>query len=653
MNLLPKWVLANPFPAIHDFESLTVLEQTARVYGAMQKLIDEYNAFAETVNKQLVSFTDDETEAREEFELRVTKVMNQFMCDMEQYLKINLDDTATEMIKRGIDDGSVKIPTDKTLTMADRSADAKGTGEAIKKAVLSLSNDIAVERERISALTANNESSTAENAELIDIRTAYDGKKYTTAGDAVRAQARIWDVAYPKIPIAWVDGTYVQGASGAVLNNESLSTTDFIDISAYAGMQIEFTCRIGGSIGYAFYDKANLYIAGEDESAMGDSADIYVVKTTVPANAAYIRITAWTGDKDKHYIKSAMSVSDVLALINELFKLPDILLTWVDGTYVQGASGAVLNNASLSTTDFIDISAYAGMQIEFTCRIGGSIGYAFYDKANLYIAGEDESAMGDSADIRVVKTTVPDDAAYIRITAWTEDKDKHYIKPDVSVYEIIKSATKQASRPFKTKIAMFGDSITLGRDGDGDSSARTSNTIPRTVSRMLNVECVNFGVGSMGWIAEGDGMNAYEKISSEDLRDYNVITLCFGVNDHFKTLGAWNSSNEETVMGQVHKCIRYIYEQNPTTRLIVIAPFNGRNVGTFPDYWYGDSWGEIDELLEKACAYYGIPYISQKASPINAFTINTLIGEDGVHPNEEGYRCLGEWISGELRRLIG
>jgi peptidoglycan/xylan/chitin deacetylase (PgdA/CDA1 family) len=107
-------------------------------------------------------------------------------------------------------------------------------------------------------------------------------------------------------------------------------------------------------------------------------------------------------------------------------------------------------------------------------------------------------------------------------------------------------------------------------------------------------------------------------------------------------------------MGQFNKCINYIYTQNPTARVIVIAPWNGRNVGAFPDYWYGwnnGAWGKLATELQKACEYYWIPFISQQTSPMNGYTIQSLIGADGTHPNVEGYKRIGEWVAHELLNL--
>ena len=104
MNTLPKWVLANPIPAIHDFESLTVLDQTARIYGAMNQLINEWNKMIE----QLSGFEKSETESREEFELKITKVIREFMCSWNQKTE-DLERFAESIINEAIQDGKITI----------------------------------------------------------------------------------------------------------------------------------------------------------------------------------------------------------------------------------------------------------------------------------------------------------------------------------------------------------------------------------------------------------------------------------------------------------------------------------------------------------------------------------------------------------------
>lgn len=101
MNLLPKWIVANPFPAFYDCESLTAIEQTAMLYEAMNELIKKYNSFAEEANILLVKFAEGEVEAREDFELKYTKILRRFMCDIEQFISVGLSDRVREILQSG------------------------------------------------------------------------------------------------------------------------------------------------------------------------------------------------------------------------------------------------------------------------------------------------------------------------------------------------------------------------------------------------------------------------------------------------------------------------------------------------------------------------------------------------------------------------
>lgn len=106
---LPIWNVPPTSPALFDLHSATVLEQTARVYDAMRNLISEYNAFAEEANRTISAFSESEKKEREEFETDVTKVMKEFQCSMERYLKVNLEDTAATLINTAIEEGKLLV----------------------------------------------------------------------------------------------------------------------------------------------------------------------------------------------------------------------------------------------------------------------------------------------------------------------------------------------------------------------------------------------------------------------------------------------------------------------------------------------------------------------------------------------------------------
>lgn len=209
-------------------------------------------------------------------------------------------------------------------------------------------------------------------------------------------------------------------------------------------------------------------------------------------------------------------------------------------------------------------------------------------------------------------------------------------------------------------IAFFGDSIMWGRDGSASASTRTSWQIPVIVGNSLQVSAINYGVSGQGYLPTNESPAcAYDNISAKNLDNFDTIVLCYGVNDGYHPLGSWNSDDETTIMGQFNKIINYIFAQKPTMRVIVFAPFNGTNVGSYPDYWYGArnhqdgyvSRKVLSDTLKQACDYYWIPYIEQYDSPINAKNITTQL-PDGVHPNETAYKQIGEWFAAKIGGLL-
>lgn len=75
MKLLPIWTLTKGLPAFNDAESATVIEQTYKIYKAMNELITEYNAFAESVNKKIL---DHENKYNDDMEVFTTSLRQEF-----------------------------------------------------------------------------------------------------------------------------------------------------------------------------------------------------------------------------------------------------------------------------------------------------------------------------------------------------------------------------------------------------------------------------------------------------------------------------------------------------------------------------------------------------------------------------------------------
>ena len=83
MYKLPHWVLPDKFPAFYESESATVLEMTAKLYKSMSDLVDEYNKFADDVNKDIEMFMSSTTQNLENFKSALQEEFQDFINDVE------------------------------------------------------------------------------------------------------------------------------------------------------------------------------------------------------------------------------------------------------------------------------------------------------------------------------------------------------------------------------------------------------------------------------------------------------------------------------------------------------------------------------------------------------------------------------------------
>lgn len=118
---LPHWVLTDLQPAFYDVESGTSLQQTAKMYGKVQELIDLYNEFVTKVNKYIKDFEDGIIADFEEFRNCIIVTMNQYIetidtkinlqdakiNDAIEYMKDNLVSTVTDLFSQALQNGDI------------------------------------------------------------------------------------------------------------------------------------------------------------------------------------------------------------------------------------------------------------------------------------------------------------------------------------------------------------------------------------------------------------------------------------------------------------------------------------------------------------------------------------------------------------------
>ena len=203
---------------------------------------------------------------------------------------------------------------------------------------------------------------------------------------------------------------------------------------------------------------------------------------------------------------------------------------------------------------------------------------------------------------------------------------------------------------------IFGDSFIWGRNGD--TQEQTHNPVHNTINTLLGTRIVNKGMtGALGYVSANTTGTAYDVINETDLSDADIVILCFGTNDGPYQIGDTETSG--TIMYELNRCVQNIYARKPDCRVIIFAPWKQNS-----DYFsparetYPNSRAELSEAMKTFCSLNFIPFISMENNPFNTFNlangvIDELVGSDHRHPNERGYVLLGQWMAGEIRRIIG
>ena len=249
---LQPWAFGHN-PAFDDKESLTAIQQTAKIYEKVNELIESYNGFGEDLRKDFEKFKTDSNTNYSEFISLVENKFNSFkntidlkiseqdtninnsLSNYERkvnetllYFKTNLPNSikneiekmknsgeldtaiyqafdniniALENYKSELNSKFANFINNNTKWQNDTKADLQETERAFESRV---DNNLNVVNARMDTFTAGNNAGTENNSELLDIRVGFDGKEYTTAGTAVRQQIKLLNnIEFDKYLIAF------------------------------------------------------------------------------------------------------------------------------------------------------------------------------------------------------------------------------------------------------------------------------------------------------------------------------------------------------------------------------------------------------------------------------------------------------------------
>lgn len=104
IELLPRWNLHGNRPSFYDADSVTMLELAARLHGAMNELISDYNEFIDSTNAKISDFIASSEENQQVFATALRQEFQDFIdvinlkyAEQEQRFETILSDYLAQM----------------------------------------------------------------------------------------------------------------------------------------------------------------------------------------------------------------------------------------------------------------------------------------------------------------------------------------------------------------------------------------------------------------------------------------------------------------------------------------------------------------------------------------------------------------------------
>ncbi|MBO4696450.1 MAG: fibronectin type III domain-containing protein [Lachnospiraceae bacterium] len=196
---------------------------------------------------------------------------------------------------------------------------------------------------------------------------------------------------------------------------------------------------------------------------------------------------------------------------------------------------------------------------------------------------------------------------------------------------------------YKANIACVGDSITYGYGREDTRS------FPYKLGVLLNdtYNVKSFGEGGKTLMSTGDTPYIYCSQYQPSIEyESDVVLIMLGTNDgkYFN----WNSNTSPAILKRDLKALVQVYRNLPNKPSVFImtspTAFNNGGASIVPE-----NVEVIAQLQREVAEEINAPLID-----MHAFTADMgVYFEDNIHPNEEGYALMAQFIADAIREYVG
>lgn len=291
------------------------------------------------------------------------------------------------------------------------------------------------------------------------------------------------------------------------------------------------------------------------------------------------------------------------------------------GTVLTGDAATQLVSAP------IPINGGDTLLVTGSAKFGNSL-WAIYDAAGGMLRNEAAPATAEGAAVEAVEVEVPVGAATIRV-AW----DKGVSTIPYAVARSDGQGQSGAALPLAgVTVAIIGDSIV-------EHNATADTNWVDIVAAATGASITNLGVGGTGWMqGQEDGTAYYQRVADIPADTRRVLIYGSG-NDRELPLGTPADTGTDTLCGCINATLDAVYAHVPTAWVGVISPAPWQH---YPPYERGNAMDLMAQAQAAICRRRGVPFLdlyhSSGLRPWDAaFRELAYHDADGVHPNNTGH----------------
>ena len=371
------------------------------------------------------------------------------------------------------------------------------------------------------------------------------------------------------------------------------------------------------------------------------------------------------GDSVRGQVKN---VYDEISRVGKLSGIEQTEYASNTGKYIS-ASGVISDGSKWAYTNPIEV--FDGETVRFVAQ-GNEETVAMISLCNSDLTGITPVVRSSSNALQEYVYHVMNDG-YITLSYYTGNVNRLYRTTDRSnnsLYERVVGVenraivTAEKVNAFKNKslwldkrFVAFGTSITWA---SADYAHDYLKIIKETCGFGSFVNLGKSGAGFANGTANGSGINSVVRNNEKNIASADLIILEGCTND-FKLnvrLGDINDIGAEfdssNFTGALQDSIEFIYSANPKARILCICDPHRSNDGytSFSTNTAGLKLTDYIARMIEVCEMYSISVLNWFAeSGINLLNLSYYL-KDGLHPNDNGYKLLGNITAKKVLELV-